>query len=84
MADKMERLARIRAAKATLDAEAKLDPADLDPGGPGPSSGMQERGRRKRAKNGGPPDKAPSRRILMDRGAQARSRRAIRSPQGGA
>jgi len=58
MADKQERLARIRAAKAELEAEAKLDPSDLDPDGPGPSSGMQERGRRKRAKDGGPPDKA--------------------------
>ena len=58
MADKQQRLARIRAAKAQLEAEAKIDPADLDPDGPGPSSGMQERGRRKRAKDGGPPDKA--------------------------
>lgn len=58
MADKAQRLARIRAAKAHLEAEAKIDPSDLDPDGPGPSSGMQERGRRKRAKDGGPPDKA--------------------------
>jgi transposase len=58
MADKQERLERIRAAKAELEAEAKIDPSDLDPDGPGPSSGMQERGRRKRAKDGGPPDKA--------------------------
>lgn len=58
MADKQKRLQRIRQAKAELEAEAKIDPADLDPDGPGPSSGMQERGRRKRAKDGGPPDAA--------------------------
>jgi len=58
MADKAQRLARIRAAKAELEAEAALDPSDLDPDGPGPSSGMQERGRPKRAKDGGPPNKA--------------------------
>lgn len=58
MADKAARLARIRAAKAQLEAEAAAGPSDLDPDGPGPSSGMQARGRRKRAKDGGPPDKA--------------------------
>ena len=58
MADKAQRLARIRAAKAALEAEAALDPADLDPDGPGPSSGMQQKGRPKRAEDGGPPDKA--------------------------
>jgi hypothetical protein len=58
MADKQRRLDRIRQAKAQLEAEAPLDPAALDPDGPGPSSGMQEHGRRKRAKDGGPPDKA--------------------------
>lgn len=58
MADKQQRLARIRAAKAALAAEAEVDPSDLDPDGPGPSPGMQERGRRRRAKDGGPPDKA--------------------------
>lgn len=58
MADKQERLARIRAARATLEAEAQADPSELDPDGPGPSSGMQERGRPKRAADGGPPDKA--------------------------
>ena len=47
--------------------------ADLDPDGPGPSSGMQERGRRKRARDGGPPDRAqrnftdPDSRILPTR-----------------
>jgi hypothetical protein len=58
MADKQQRLARVRAAKAALEAEAEVDPSDLDPDGPGPSSGMQERGRRKRATDGGPPDRA--------------------------
>lgn len=58
MADKQERLERIRKAKAELEAEAQVDPADLDPDGPGPSSGMQERGQRKLSKDGGPPDKA--------------------------
>jgi len=58
MADKQKRLERIRKAKAELEAEAKVAPADLDPDGPGPSSGMQEGGRPKRAKDGGPPDKA--------------------------
>jgi transposase len=58
MADKVLRLARIRAAKAGLEAEAAKDPAELDPDGPGPSSGMQQKGRPKRAEDGGPPDKA--------------------------
>jgi transposase len=49
MADKQRRLERIRAAKAILEAEATSDPAELDPDGPGPSSGMQERGKRKKA-----------------------------------
>lgn len=58
MADKQLRLARIRAAKAELEAQTKLDPSDLDPGGPGPSSGMQKSGRPRRAEDGGPPDQA--------------------------
>lgn len=58
MADKMRRLEKIRAAKAQLEAEAKADPSDLDPGGPGPSSGMQERGNRKKTPDAPPPDKA--------------------------
>ncbi len=58
MADKQQRLARIRAAKAQLEAEAAQDPADLDLDGPGPSSGMQARGARKTAKDQPPPDKA--------------------------
>jgi hypothetical protein len=73
MADKAERLSRIRAAKAELEAEAAKDPAELDPEGPGPSTGMQEKGRPKRAEDGGPPDKAqrnftdPDSRILPTR-----------------
>lgn len=58
MADKQRRLERIRAAKAELEAEATENPSDLDPNGPGPSSGMQERGARKGIKDGGPPEKA--------------------------
>jgi hypothetical protein len=73
MADKQQRLERIRKAKAELEAEAGSDPAELDPQGPGPSTGMQERGRPKRAKDGGPPDRAqrnftdPDSRILPTR-----------------
>jgi hypothetical protein len=58
MADKQQRLERIRAAKAELEAEALQDPSDLGPDGPGPSSGMQERGQRKHVRPEGPPDKA--------------------------
>ena len=58
MADKQRRVERIRAAMAQLEAEAKADPSDLDPDGPGPSSGMQERGSRKRTRDGTVPDKA--------------------------
>ena len=58
MANKQRRLERIREAKAQLEAEAAGDPADLDPDGPGPSSGMQERGARKDRPSDRPPDKA--------------------------
>ncbi len=59
MADKQRRLQRIRAAKAQLQAEAAAGPDDSeDVDGPGPSSGMQERGQRKSAPSGTPPDKA--------------------------
>jgi transposase len=58
MADKERRLERIRAAKAQLEAEAKAGPDASDPDGPGPSSGMQERGARKRGPADQPPDKA--------------------------
>jgi transposase len=47
VADKQRRLERIREAKAQLEAEAAGGPDDLDPDGPGPSSGMRERGNRK-------------------------------------
>jgi transposase len=49
MADKQRRLARIRAAMAQLEAEARAGRDGCDPDGPGPSSGMQERGNRKKA-----------------------------------
>lgn len=58
MADKQARLARIRQAKAELEAEAARDPGDEDPDGPGPSSGMQAHGARAKTANGGPPEKA--------------------------
>lgn len=73
VADKQRRLERIRAAKAHLEAEAADETDDLDPEGPGPSSGMRERGRRKTAA-AGPPDKAqrnftdPDSRIQPTRG----------------
>ena len=41
-AHRQQRLARIRAARAALEAEAKQDPQDLDPDGPGPSSSMKD------------------------------------------
>lgn len=58
MADKQRRLERIRAAKAQLEAEANAGPDSHDPDGPGPSSGMQERGARKDKPADTPPDKA--------------------------
>jgi len=53
--DKQERLERIRAAKAALEAEAEAPPPDAEPG---PSSGMTDHGRPARAKDGGPPARA--------------------------
>jgi transposase len=58
VADKARRLARIRAAKAALEAEAAAPPAPDGEDGPGPSSGMQRQGRPLRAKGGGPPNRA--------------------------
>ena len=63
MANKQRRLARIRAAKAQLEAEAKAGPDSTgpdstEPDGPGPSSGMQERGARKAEPTDMPPAKA--------------------------
>src|SRR5690606_28641419 len=59
VANKVERLARIRAAKAALEAEAKAPPPDDDDEGPGPSSGMGlKAGRPQRGADGGPPDRA--------------------------
>jgi transposase len=57
VADKAQRLERIRAAKAVLEAEAKDPPPD-DEDGPGPSSGMMSKGKPGRGKDGGPPDRA--------------------------
>ena len=59
MADKQKRLDRIREAKAALEAEAGTTaPPANDGERPGPSNGMMEKGRPKRAPDGGPPDKA--------------------------
>ena len=58
VANKQQRLERIRAARAALEAEAAAAPSDTDPDGPGPSSGMQRSGRPDRAPDGGPPDRA--------------------------
>jgi transposase len=75
VADKMARLARIRAAKAALEAEAKAPPPAPDDDGPGPSSGMMGRTSRVQCgADGGPPDKAqrnftdPDSRILPIKG----------------
>jgi transposase len=63
MADKKRRLERIREAKAQLEAEAAKDPADFDAQGPGPSSGMRERGKAKAppAEGDAPPPVPPDR-----------------------
>lgn len=58
VADKARRLQRIRAAKAALEAEAAAPTPPDHESGPGPSSGMQRRGRPSRGKGGGPPDRA--------------------------
>lgn len=60
MADKQRRLARIRAAMAQLRAEAKAGRGACDPDGPGPSSGMQERGNRRKPRATAPGDEAPA------------------------
>src|SRR5512139_70157 len=57
VANKAARLARIRAAKAALEAEAKAPPP-ADDDGPGPSSGMMKSGKPERGPDGGPPDRA--------------------------
>ena len=56
VANKQQRLERLRRAKATLEAEAKAPPADDD--GPGPSTGMVDHGKPRRAPDGGPPERA--------------------------
>jgi transposase len=59
VANKIARLARIRAAKAALEAEAKAPPPGPDDDGPGASSGMMGRTNHpQRAVDGGPPDGA--------------------------
>ena len=69
--DKQQRLERLRAAKAALEAEAaQPPPVDAEPG---PSSGMSDRGRPRRAPDGGPPARAqrnftdPDSRVLRTR-----------------
>ena len=69
--DKQTRLERIRAAKAALEAEAaQPPPAEAEPG---PSSGMMDHGRPRRAPDGGPPERAqrnftdPDSRLLKTR-----------------
>jgi transposase len=56
VADKQQRLERLRQAKAVLEAEAKAPPPDAE--GPGPSTGMMDHGKPKRAPDGGPPPRA--------------------------
>lgn len=74
VADKQARLAKIQAAKAALEAEAKAARDDGDDDGPGPSSGMQREGRPQRNAEGGPPDRAqrnftdPDSRVQHNRG----------------
>lgn len=73
VADKQARLARIRQAKAALEAEAEAEVPPDDGERPGPSSGMMAKGRPRRAVDGGPPDRAqrnltdPDSRILATR-----------------
>jgi transposase len=70
---KRQRLERIRAAKAALEAEAAREASAADPDRPGPSSGMQAYGRPNRSPDGRPPDRAqrnftdPDSRILPTR-----------------
>ena len=72
VADQQARLARLRAARAALEAEARADPPPPD-AEPGPSSGMSDHGRPRRAQDGGPPARAqrnftdPDSRILKTR-----------------
>ena len=72
VADKETRLERIRTAKAALEAEAKAA-APPDDAEPGPSSGMSDHGRPRRAPDGGPPARAqrnftdPDSRVLKTR-----------------
>ena len=72
--DKQRRLAKIREAKAALEAEAEAAaPAEDRDDGPGPSSGMGDKDGPRRAADGGPPEKAqrnftdPDSRVLKTR-----------------
>ena len=71
VADKQSRLARIKEAKAALEAEAAEPPAAGAE--PGPSAGMTDHGRPRRAPDGGPPARAqrnftdPDSRVLKTR-----------------
>jgi transposase len=53
VAEKQRRLETIREAKAALEAEAAAPPLADDGSGPGPSSGMMDKGRPRRAADGG-------------------------------
>jgi transposase len=70
--DKQARLAKIKEAKAALEAEAQAEPPPAD-AEPGPSSGMMDGGRPRRAPDGGPPERAqrnftdPDSRVLKTR-----------------
>ena len=57
VADRQARRARIRAAKAALEVEARAE-MPTPAAEPGPSSGMVDHGRPVRAPDGGPPDRA--------------------------
>ena len=74
VSDKQQHLAKIRAAKAPLEAEARDGvPAPEEGAHPGPSSGMMDKGRPQRGIDGGPPERAqrnftdPGSRILKTR-----------------
>ena len=74
VADKQRRLAKIRKAKAALEAEARDGVSTPEDGAhPGPSSGMADKGRPRRGADPGPPERAqrnftdPDSRILKTR-----------------
>jgi hypothetical protein len=77
VADQQARLARIRAAKAALEAAAKADPPTPD-AEPGPSSGMVDHGRPARAPDGSPPERAQRNFTDPDSATACASRRSSR------